>query len=155
MELEPVTSRGEAMLRDELAKLMEERPQVIEAIATARDFGDISENAEYHAARERQSYVEGRIQELNGRLASIRVIDLSKVTTESVRFGTKVTILDFETDEKSTYVIASDLESEPNNGWISYKCPLGKALLGKKVGEDIELEHNGKEYEVLKIEAVD
>jgi transcription elongation factor GreA len=155
MELEPVTRRGEAMLRDELAKLMEERPEVIEAIATARDFGDISENAEYHAARERQSYVEGRIQELNGRLASIRVIDLSKVTTESVRFGTKVTILDFETNEKSTYVIASDLESDPNNGWISYKCPLGKALLGKKVGEEFELEHNGKEYEVLKIEAID
>ena len=103
MELEPVTSQGEAMLRNELKKYMEERPRVIQAIATAREFGDLAENAEYHAARERQSHVEGRIQELNARVSSIRVVDLSKVPTDFVRFGSKVTIVDIATDETLTY----------------------------------------------------
>lgn len=154
MELEPVTSQGEAMLRTELKKYMEKRPQVIQAIATAREFGDLAENAEYHAARERQSHVEGRIQELNARLSSIRVVDLSKVPTDSVRFGSKVTIIDIETDETLTYIIASDLETNPEQGWISYKCPLGKALMGKRVDDIIDFEHNDKEYEILKIEKV-
>jgi|TARA_Y100000310_G_scaffold62227_1_gene57532 transcription elongation factor GreA len=154
MELEPVTSQGAAMLRNELKKCMEERPRVIQAIATARDFGDLAENAEYHSARERQSFLEGRIQELNARLSSIRVIDLSKVPTDFVRFGSKVTIIDIETDETLTYIIASDLETNPEQGWISYKCPLGKALMGKRVDDIIDFEHNGKEYEILKIEKV-
>ncbi len=155
MELEPVTSQGAAKLRNELKKCMEERPLVIQAIATARDFGDIAENAEYHAARERQSFLEGRIQELNGRLSSIHVVDLEKVLTDSVKFGTKVTIADIETEEVLTYIIASDLETNPNEGWISSKCPLGKALMGKKVDDIVDFEHNGKEYEVLKIEKVE
>jgi transcription elongation factor GreA len=154
MELEPVTSQGAAKLRNELKKCMEERPLVIQAIATARDFGDIAENAEYHAARERQSFLEGRIQELNGRLSSIHVVDLEKVLTDSVKFGTKVTIADIETEEVLTYIIASDLETNPNEGWISSKCPLGKVLMGKKVDDIVDFEHNGKEYEILKIEKV-
>ena len=203
MELEPVTSQGEAMLRNELKKYMEERPRVIQAIATAREFGDLAENAEYHAARERQSHVEGRIQELNARVSSIRVVDLSKVPTDFVRFGSKVTIVDIETalfdllsnmnkinfakylninakikikinsvydiqkgnrvkyltvdietDETLTYIIASDLETNPEQGWISYKCPLGKALMGKRVDDIIDFEHNNKEYEIVKIQKV-
>ena len=155
MKLEPVTSQGAARLRNELKKCMEERPHVIQAIALARDFGDLAENAEYHAARERQSFLEGRIQELNGRLSSIHVVDLDKVLTDSVRFGTKVTIVDIETNEILTYIIASDLETNPNEGWISSKCPLGQALLGKQVDDVVDFEHNGKEYGVLKIEKVD
>ena len=155
MKLEPVTSQGAAMLRTELKKCMEERPHVIQAISIARDFGDIAENAEYHAARERQSFLEGRIQELNGRLSSIHVIDLDKVIPDAVKFGTKVTIVDMETNEILTYIIASDLETNPNEGWISSKCPLGKALLGKKVDDVVDFEHNGKEYGVLKIEKVE
>ena len=152
MKLEPVTSQGAAMLRTELKKCMEERPHVIQAIAHARDFGDIAENAEYHAARERQSFLEGRIQELNGRLSSIHVVDLDKVLTDSVKFGTKVTIVDIETNEILTYIIASDLETNPNEGWISSKCPLGKALLGKQIDDIVDFEHTDKEYGILKIE---
>jgi transcription elongation factor GreA len=155
MELEPVTSQGAAMLHTELKKCMEERPKIIDAISTARDFGDIAENAEYHAARERQSFLEGRIQELNGRLSSIHVVDLDKVIPNAVKFGTKVTITDIETDEVLTYIIASDLETNPTEGWISSKCPLGKALMGKKVDDIVDFEHNGKEYEILKIQKVD
>jgi transcription elongation factor GreA len=155
MELEPVTSQGAAMLRNELKKCMEERPKIIDAISTARDFGDLSENAEYHTARDRQSFLEGRIQELNGRLSSIHVVDLDKVIPDAVKFGTKVTIADIETEEVLTYIIASDLETNPNEGWISSKCPLGKALLGKKVDDIVDFEHNGKEYEILKIDKVE
>ena len=155
MELEPVTSQGAAKLRNELKKCMEERPKIIDAISTARDFGDLSENAEYHTARDRQSFLEGRIQELNGRLSSIHVVDLDKVIPDAVKFGTKVTIADIETEEVLTYIIASDLETNPNEGWISSKCPLGKALLGKKVDDIVDFEHNGKEYEILKIDKVE
>ena len=155
MELEPVTSQGAAMLQDELKKCMEERPKIIDAISTARDFGDLGENAEYHAARDRQSFLEGRIQELNGKLSSIHVVDLDKVLTDSVRFGTKVTIVDIETNEILTYIIASDLETNPSKGWISSKCPLGKALLGKQVEDIVDFEHADKEYGILKIEKVD
>ena len=155
MELEPVTSQGAAMLRSELKKCMEERPKIIDAISTARDFGDLGENAEYHAARDRQSFLEGRIQELNGKLSSIHVVDLDKVLTDSVRFGTKVTIVDIETNEILTYIIASDLETNPSKGWISSKCPLGKALLGKQVEDIVDFEHADKEYGILKIEKVD
>ena len=155
MVLEPVTSQGAAMLRSELKKCMEERPKIIEAISTARDFGDLGENAEYHTARDRQSFLEGRIQELNGKLSSIHVVDLDKVLTDSVRFGTKVTIVDIETNEILTYIIASDLETNPSEGWISSKCPLGKALLGKQVEDIVDFEHTDKEYGILKIEKVD
>ena len=155
MKLEPVTSQGAAMLRNELKKCMEERPKIIDAISTARDFGDLGENAEYHAAKERQSFLEGRIQELNGRLSSIHVVDLDKVLTDSVRFGTKVTMVDIETNEILTYIIASDLETDPSKGWISSKCPLGQALLSKQVDDVVDFEHTDKEYGILKIEKVD
>jgi transcription elongation factor GreA len=155
MELEPVTSQGAAMLRNELKKCMKERPKIIDAISTARDFGDLAENAEYHTARDRQSFLEGRIQELNGRLSSIHVVDLDKVIPDAVKFGTKVTIVDMETNEILTYIIASDLETNPTEGWISSKCPLGKALLGKQVDDVVDFEHTDKEYGVLKIEKVD
>ena len=157
MDREPVTSLGAKKLQDDLKKFMELRPQIIEAIATARDFGDLSENAEYHAAREQQSHVEGRIQELNSRLATIQVIDLNTVVPDSVKFGTTVKVLDLETDKEVSYTIASDLETNPAEGWISYKCPLGKALIGKKVDDIADFEHAGsyKEFEVISISKVE
>ena len=109
MDREPVTSLGAKKLQDDLKKCMELRPQIIEAISTARDFGDISENAEYHAAREQQSHVEGRILELNGRLAIIEIIDLDTIVPDRVKFGTTVKVVDLDTDEEITYTIASDL----------------------------------------------
>ena len=157
MNREPITSLGAKKLQDELKKCMELRPQIIDAIATARDFGDISENAEYHAAREQQSYVEGRILELNARIATMQVIDLDSIVPNAVRFGTIVKVIDLETDKENTYTIASDIESNPSEGWISYKCPLGKALIGKKIGDIADFEHAGsyKEFEVISISKVE
>jgi len=157
MDREPVTSLGAKKLQDDLKKCMELRPQIIEAISTARDFGDISENAEYHAAREQQSHVEGRILELNGRLAIIEIIDLDTIVPDRVKFGTTVKVVDLDTDEEITYTIASDLESNPSEGWISYKCPLGKSLIGKKVDDIADFEHAGsyKEFEVISISKVE
>ena len=151
MDREPVTSLGAKKLQDDLKKCMELRPQIIEAISTARDFGDISENAEYHAAREQQSHVEGRILELNGRLAIIEIIDLDTIVPDRVK------VVDLDTDEEITYTIASDLESNPSEGWISYKCPLGKSLIGKKVDDIADFEHAGsyKEFEVISISKVE
>ena len=156
MDREPITHLGAKKLQDELKKCMEIRPQIIESIATARDFGDISENAEYHAAREQQSHVEGRILELNSRIATMEVIDLDSIVPNAVRFGTMVKVIDLETDEETTYTIASDIESNPSEGWISYKCPLGKSLIGKKVDDIADFEHAGsyKEFEVISISKV-
>tara|TARA_B100001971_G_C18194368_1_gene540539 strand:- start:146 stop:619 length:474 start_codon:yes stop_codon:yes gene_type:complete len=157
MEREPITSVGAQYLRDELKKCMEERPKVIDAIATARDFGDLAENAEYHAARERQSWLEGRIQELNGRLEISYVVDLANISTDKIKFGTNVKLVDIDTNEEVTYAIVSEVETNPSRGWISYKCPLGKALLGKQIDDIVDFEHGDtyKEYEVCDIQKIE
>ena len=147
----PVTSIGANRLNSELRKLKEERPAVIEAIATAREHGDLAENAEYHAARERQSYIEGRLIDLSNQLANIKVIDLTKVPTKQVVFGSRVMLLDLDTDEKKEYGIVSEFESDPNIGWISYSCPLGQRLMGKEKGDIVDHEMIDKEYEVISI----
>ena len=151
--MEPVTSIGHERLREELRKYMAERPVVISAIAEARGHGDLSENAEYHAARERQSFVEGRKLEMGAKLAPVKVIDLNTVPTKCVVFGSRVKLLDLDTNEEVEYNIVSELESDPKIGWISYKCPLGQAMMAKEKGDIVDHSFAGieKEYEVISI----
>ena len=135
-----MTAEGLSRLEDELRVLRaEERPAVIRAIAEARAHGDLSENAEYHAAREKQSFIEGRIAELESIIPSVEVIDVSKLSGDQVRFGAKVTIIDEETEERKTYRIVGAYEADMKNGSISISSPLAKALLGKKIGDSVEV----------------
>jgi len=136
----PITAEGLAKLEDELKVLKsEERPAIIRAIAEARAHGDLSENAEYHAARERQSFIEGRIAELESIIPSSDVIDVSKMSGEQVRFGARVTIVDEESEKESTYRIVGQYEADMKSGSISISSPLAKALMGKKVGDSVEV----------------
>jgi transcription elongation factor GreA len=135
-----MTAEGLNRLQEELRQLKtEERPAVIRAIAEARAHGDLSENAEYHAARERQSFIEGRIAELESIVPSAEVIDTSKMSGNQVRFGAHVTVVDEETDGKKTYRIVGQYEADMKAGTISISSPLAKALIGKKVGESVEV----------------
>ncbi|MCU0888528.1 MAG: transcription elongation factor GreA [Rubritepida sp.] len=140
MQKFPMTAAGLAKLEEELKHLKsEERPAIIRAIAEARAHGDLSENAEYHAARERQSFIEGRIGELEAIIPSVEVIDISKMSGNQVRFGAKVTILDEETEKETTYRIVGQYEADMKAGSISLTSPLAKALMGKKVGDSVEV----------------
>lgn len=135
-----MTAEGLARLEDELRQLKsEERPAIIRAIAEARAHGDLSENAEYHAARERQSFIEGRIAELESIIPSVEVIDTSRFSGDQVRFGATVTIIDEESEEQKTYRIVGAYEADMKQGSISLSSPLAKALLGKKVGDSVEV----------------
>lgn len=135
-----MTAEGLARLEEELRQLKsEERPSIIRAIAEARAHGDLSENAEYHAARERQSFIEGRIAELESIIPSVEVIDTSRFTGDQVRFGATVTIIDEESEEEKTYRIVGAYEADMKQGSISLSSPLAKALLGKKVGDTVEV----------------
>lgn len=136
----PITLLGAEKLRTELRKLKsEDRPAIIRAIAEARAHGDLSENAEYHAARERQSFIEGRIGELEGIIPSVEVIDVSRLSGDQVKFGAKVTIVDEESDDEKTYRIIGQYEADMKNGSISVTSPLAKALMGKTVGDTVEV----------------
>ncbi|MFN6953571.1 MAG: transcription elongation factor GreA [Acetobacteraceae bacterium] len=140
MQKFPMTAEGLARLEEELRQLKsEERPAIIRAIAEARAHGDLSENAEYHAARERQSFIEGRIAELESIIPSVEVIDTSRFSGDQVRFGATVTIIDEETEEEKTYRIVGAYEADMKQGSISLSSPLAKALLGKKVGDSVEV----------------
>ncbi|MBP0444933.1 transcription elongation factor GreA [Roseomonas sp. SSH11] len=140
MQKFPMTAEGLARLEEELRVLRaEERPAVIRAIAEARAHGDLSENAEYHAAREKQSFIEGRIADLESVIPSVEVIDTSKLSGDQVRFGAKVTIVDEETEEEKTYRIIGAYEADMKNGSISISSPLAKALIGRKVGDSVEV----------------
>lgn len=146
-----MTAEGLARLQEELRQLrVEERPAVIRAIAEARAHGDLSENAEYHAARERQSFIEGRLAELESIIPSVDVIDTSRLTGDQVRFGAHVTVVDEETDDKKTYRIIGAYEADMKNGSISISSPLAKALMGKKVGDSVEVPAPGgaRVYEI-------
>jgi transcription elongation factor GreA len=135
-----MTAEGLVRLEEELKVLKaEERPAVIRAIAEARAHGDLSENAEYHAARERQSFIEGRIAELESIIPSVEVIDVAKLSGKQVRFGAHVTIVDEESDDEKTYRIVGAYEADMKKGSISISSPLAKALLGKKVGDNVEV----------------
>ena len=137
MQKTVMTPFGEAALRDELEHLTRViRPQIVDAIATAREHGDLKENAEYHAAREQQSFTEGRIQDIESKLANSEVVDISKIPSgDKVIFGSLVSIINVETDEAFEYRIVGDDEADVNQGKISYKSPIARALIGKEVGD--------------------
>ena len=137
MQKTVMTPFGEAALRDELEHLTRVvRPQIVDAIATAREHGDLKENAEYHAAREQQSFTEGRIQDIESKLADSEVVDISKIPSgDKVIFGSLVNIINLETDEAFEYRIVGDDEADVNQGKISYKSPIARALIGKEVGD--------------------
>jgi transcription elongation factor GreA len=148
----PMTIRGKAMLEAELKKLLlEERPSVIRAIEEARAQGDISENAEYEAAKERQGMIEGRIGEIQGKLAGAEVVDISQIKSDRVVFGASVDIVDTETEEKFHYQIVGVDEADVKKGMISILSPLARALIGKKSGDTVTVQSpkGDKEFEIL------
>src|SRR5690242_14139981 len=155
MEKVPMTAVGYAALTDELKHRQSvDRPRIIEHIAEARSHGDLSENAEYHAAKEAQSHNEGRIAELEDKLARAEVIDVSKLSGETIKFGATVTLIDEDTDEKKIWQLVGEPEADAKKGKISITSPLARALLGKKKGSNIEVVAPGgaKAYEVVKVE---
>ncbi|HEX3348021.1 MAG TPA: transcription elongation factor GreA [Acetobacteraceae bacterium] len=154
MQKFPMTAPGLQRLEDELRTLKsQERPAVIRAIAEARTHGDISENAEYHAARERQSFIEGRIAELEEIVSSVEVIDPSTLSGDHVKFGAHVRLVDEETEKESTYQIVGVHEADIKSARLSISSPLAKALIGKKVGETISVPAPGgdRSYEILSV----
>ena len=154
MEKIPFTPAGLETLKAELNQLKNaERQAVIRAIAEAREHGDLSENAEYHAARERQSFIEGRIKELEDVTSRAEVIDLSKLTGETVTFGALVVVADEETDEESSYHIVGPYEADIELGRISTSSPIAKAMIGKSVGDSIEVQtpRGPHPYEIISI----
>src|SRR6201992_3889867 len=155
MEKVPMTAGGYAALEVELKRgQSEDRPRIIAHIADARSHGDLSENAEYHAAKEEQSHNEGRIAELEDKLARADVIDITKLSGDTIKFGATVTLIDEDTEKKSVYQIVGEVEADAKKGRISITSPLARALLGKKKGAQVEVVTPGgaKAYEVLKVE---
>lgn len=151
----PMTVRGKALLEAELKRLIhEERPAVIRAIEEARAQGDISENAEYDAAKDRQSMIEGRIGEIQGKLSQAEVVDPSTIRSETVVFGASVKLLDLETDEESAYRIVGLDEADVKQGLISILSPMARALIGKRKGETVVVQSpkGDREYEILSFE---
>ena len=155
MEKFPITHTGFLKLEEELRHLkIAERPAIIQAIAEARELGDLSENAEYHAAREKQSFIEGRIMELEDKVARASIIDITKLSGKNIKFGAKVTLVDEDSGEKSTYQIVGEYEADLNHSLISIISPLARALIGKKEGDLIEVitPRGSKAYEIIKVE---
>ena len=156
MEKIPMTRAGYTVLDDELKSLKStDRPAVIKAIAEAREHGDLSENAEYHAAREKQSFVEGRIKELEGIISRAEVIDPSRLAG-SVKFGATVTLLDEDTEKERTYQIVGEAEADLERGLLNIRSPLARALIGKDEGDSVEVVTPGgeKSYEIISIRYV-
>jgi transcription elongation factor GreA len=155
IEKMPMLVEGQKMLQDDLSRLRAERPTIIDAIEEARAHGDLSENAEYHAAKERQGQVEAMIADIEDRLSRAMVIDPSTLSGDKIVFGATVTLLD-EADKKIKYQIVGQTEADANNGRISYNSPLGRALIGRKVDEEVELTvpSGDKYYQVAKIEFI-
>lgn len=150
----PMTGPGFNTLKEELRwRQQEERPRIIEAIAEARSHGDLSENAEYHAAKESQSLNEGRISELEDLIARADVIDVSKLTGDKVKFGATVVIVDEDTEEEKTYQIVGDQEADVKSGRISISSPIARALIGKGVGDAVEVNAPGgaRGYEIIEL----
>ena len=151
----PMTVEGAERLKTELHRLKTvERPAIIQAIAEARSHGDLSENAEYHAAKEQQSLNEGRIAELEDKLARADVIDVSKLSGETIKFGATVTLIDEDTDEKKVWQIVGEPEANAKDGKISITSPLARALIGKRKGNSVEVNTPGgaKAYEIKKVD---
>lgn len=154
MDKIPMTQEGHAALREEYRRrTAEDRPAIIAAIAEARSHGDLSENAEYHAAKEQQSLNEGRIQELESLLALAEVIDTSKLSGKTVKFGATVKLVDEETEEEKTFTIVGDAEANASAGRISLSSPVARAMIGKEAGDSFEVTAPGgaRSYEILEI----
>ena len=152
----PMSVTGNQQLRDELQQLERvERSAVVKAIEVAREHGDLKENAEYHAAKDRQGHIEGRILELKDKLSRAEVIDCSKVSTNTVVFGTVVKLLDLDTDEEVTYQLLGPEEADVKKGSISVLSPLGQSMLGKEIGDEILTVTPGgnREFEVIDIQS--
>ena len=150
----PMTPAGHTALEAELKqRQQEERPRIVEAIAEARSHGDLSENAEYHSAKEAQSHNEGRIVELEDKLSRAEVIDVSKLSGSTVMFGATVTLVDEDTEEKKVYQIVGESEADVKQGKVSITSPTARALIGKKKGDTVEVNTpgGGKSYEILKV----
>ena len=150
----PMTAEGFSRLEVELKHLKSiERPAVIRAIAEAREHGDLSENAEYHAARERQSFIEGRLAELEDKVARAEVIDPKKLSGKQVMFGATITVVDEETDERNSYQIVGPDEADVKAKRLSITSPLARAVIGKKVGDTVEVTtpNGSKSYEIVKV----
>ena len=154
----PLTARGAAKLRAELEELKKvARPRVIAAIAEARAHGDLKENAEYHAAREQQSFIEGRIVDINGKLSNAQIIDVTQLEpSDKVVFGTTVDLMDEDTGEQITYQIVGEDEADIKQGLISVTSPIARALIGKSVGDvaDVKAPAGNKSYEIVEVRYV-
>lgn len=154
MKRVPLTPHGYQKLQEELNRLLKvDRPNNIKAIAEARAHGDLSENAEYHAAKERQSFIEGRIQELKTKIALAEVIDPSKINQSKAAFGARVKVLDITTDKELNFILVGPEEADVRNGKISISSPVGRSLIGKEVGDTATIKAPAKtmEYEILEI----
>src|SRR5213592_4023657 len=155
MDKIPMTAEGYAVLESELKHRQQvERPRIIQQISDARTHGDLSENAEYHAAKEQQAHNEGRIAELEDKLARADVIDVSKLSGDTIKFGATVTLVDEDTDEKRVWQLVGEPEADAKKGRISITSPLARALIGKKKGASVEVMAPGgaKAYEITKVE---
>jgi len=155
MEKVPMTVRGYKTLDDELKRLKSiERPAVIAAISEARSHGDLSENAEYHAAKERQGWIEGQIADIEDKISRAQVIDVSKLSGSHIKFGATVTVIDEDTEEEGRYQVVGDHEADVKAGKISLSSPLSRAMIGKEVGDVVEVVTPGgvKAYEIAKVE---
>ena len=158
MEKEPITSQGLVKIKKELVELKNvKRPKIIEAIAEARAHGDLKENAEYHAAREQQSFCEGRIQDIEGKLSNAQIIDVTKMeNTGKVIFGTTVTILNVDSDEETTYRIVGDDEADIKNNLISVNSPIARGLIGKELDDTVTIQtpSGTVEVEIIEVEYI-
>ena len=157
MEKMPITRSGLTRMEEELRNLkFVERPAIIKAIAEARAHGDLSENAEYHAARERQSFIEGRILELEANTSRADVIDITEMSGDSVKFGATVEVVDEETEEEATYQIVGEYEADLEAGLISITAPIARALIGKTAGDSVEVNtpKGTRYYEILSVKFV-
>jgi transcription elongation factor GreA len=154
MDKVPMTAEGHSAMMIEVKHLKTvERPRIIKAIEEARSHGDLSENAEYHAAKEQQGWTEARVAELEDKLSRAEIIDISKLSGDTVMFGAKVTLIDEETDEKTAYQIVGEFEADVKKGKISVASPIARAIIGKKKGDSVEVNTpgGGKSYEIAKV----
>ena len=157
MEKIPMTMRGYVMSEDELKQLKTvDRQETIRMISDAREHGDLSENAEYHAAKERQSFIETRVMELENLLARAQIIDPSSLDGNSVKFGATINIIDEDTEEEARYQIVGEIEADVKSGLISITSPIARAMIGKTPGDTVEVATpgGGRSYEILKVEFV-
>jgi transcription elongation factor GreA len=154
MDKVPMTEAGHAAMMDEIKHLKSvERPRIIRAIEEARSHGDLSENAEYHAAKEQQGWVEARVAELEDKISRAEIIDISRLSGDTVKFGAKVTLVDEDTEDEAIYQIVGEFEADVKQGKISVSSPIARAIIGKRKGDSVEVSTpgGGKSYEIVKV----